>query len=342
MNKYMDLKTNWSIFSKNRSSIYGVAIISIIIYHYFEDVAALNLTGGELRQICQLYNTFISSVGVEFFVFLSGVGLYFSMEKDSNTLRFFTKRAKRILPAYLMVAVPYWVLVDFLIMRKGPLSFVLDLCFVTFFTQGIRTFWYVPFIILAYLSYPLVYKLLHTNWTNQCQAVMLIFLALSIQLIPKYATPSLNQNIEILLGRFLIFFIGCWCGKKVYWQEYISDREKVGIFLGVGLMLCQFVPVIKRIVLKLGFRLLMCFWGIFLLYCMAVCMPKVPKKIIKVLDNFGVVSYELYLTHVAVRALMNIVGLRTFYLQNYVLCVLISLLLTATIVNLQRRMVYAS
>lgn len=93
MNKYMDLKTNWSIFSKNRSSIYGVAIISIIIYHYFEDVAALNLTGG-LRQICQLYNTFISSVGVEFFVFLSGVGLYFSLEKDSNTLHFLPKEQR--------------------------------------------------------------------------------------------------------------------------------------------------------------------------------------------------------------------------------------------------------
>lgn len=342
MNKYMDLKTNWSIFSKNRSSIYGVAIISIIIYHYFEDVAALNLTRGGLRQICQLYNTFISSVGVEFFVFLSGVGLYFSLEKDSNTLHFFTKRAKRILPAYLMVAVPYWVLVDLLIMRKGPLSFVLDFFFVTFFTQGIRTFWYVPFIILAYLSYPLVYKLLHTNWTNQSQAVMLIFLALSIQLIPKYVMPSLNQNIEILLGRFLIFFIGCWCGKKVYRQEYISDKEKNGIIFGVGLMLCQFVPVIKIIILKLGFRFLMCFWGISLLYCMAVCMPKLPKKIIKVLEKFGAVSYELYLTHVAVRALMNIVGLKTFYFQNYVLCVLISLLLTAIIVNLQRRMFYAS
>lgn len=342
MNKYMDLKTNWSIFSKNRSSIYGVAIISIIIYHYFEDVAALNLTGGGLRQICQLYNTFISSVGVEFFVFLSGVGLYFSLEKDSNTLHFFTKRAKRILPAYLMVAVPYWVLVDLLIMRKGPLSFVLDFFFVTFFTQGIRTFWYVPFIILAYLSYPLVYKLLHTNWTNQSQAVMLIFLALSIQLIPKYVMPSLNQNIEILLGRFLIFFIGCWCGKKVYRQEYISDKEKNGIIFGVGLMLCQFVPVIKIIILKLGFRFLMCFWGISLLYCMAVCMPKLPKKIIKVLEKFGALSYELYLTHVAVRALMNIVGLKTFYFQNYVLCVLISLLLTAIIVNLQRRVFYAS
>ena len=169
---------------------------------------------------------------------------------------------------------------------------------------------------------------------------MLIFLALSI--IPKYVMPSLNQNIEILLGRFLIFFIGCWCGKKVYRQEYISDKEKNGIIFGVGLMLCQFVPVIKIIILKLGFRFLMCFWGISLLYCMAVCMPKLPKKIIKVLEKFGAVSYELYLTHVAVRALMNIVGLKTFYFQNYVLCVLISLLLTAIIVNLQRRVFYAS
>lgn len=66
------------------------------------------------------------------------------------------------------------------------------------------------------------------------------------------------------------------------------------------------------------------------------------KKLLKILENFGEVSYELYLTHVAVRALMNIVGLKTFYLLNYILCVLISLLLTAIIVKLQRRMVYAS
>lgn len=340
MNKYMNLKTNWGIFSKNRSSIYGVAIISIIIYHYFEDVTSSNLTGG-LRHICQLYNTFISSVGVEFFVFLSGVGLYFSVKKDSNILHFFTKRAKRILPAYLMVAVPYWFLVDFIIRRKGGLSFVYDFCFVTFFTQGVRTFWYVPFIILAYLSYPLVYKLLHINCMDQSKVVMLIFVALFIQLIPKYATPTLNQNIEILLGRFLVFFIGCWCGKKVYEQDYISNKEKIGIFFGAGLMMCQFVPVIKIIVVKLGFRFLMCFWGIFLLYCIAIGIPKMSKKIIKVLEGFGNVSYELYLTHVAVRAFMNIVGLETFYLQNYILCVLFSLLLTIIIVKLQRRTVYA-
>ena len=42
----MDLKTNWNVFSKNRDAIYGVAIISIIIFHFFEDVASSNISGG--------------------------------------------------------------------------------------------------------------------------------------------------------------------------------------------------------------------------------------------------------------------------------------------------------
>lgn len=52
-------------------------------------------------------------------------------------------------------------------------------------------------------------------------------------------------------------------------------------------------------------RILMCFWGIFLLYCIAVSMRKMPKRIVKILEQFGKMSYELYLTHVAIRALMN-------------------------------------
>ena len=106
----MDLKTNWNVFSKNRDAIYGVAIISIIIFHFFEDVASSNISGG--RFAGEIYNTFVGSVGVEFFIFLSGVGLYFSMTKDSRVRYFFQKRLKRILPTYLTVAVPYWIAVD--------------------------------------------------------------------------------------------------------------------------------------------------------------------------------------------------------------------------------------
>ena len=34
----MNSKDNWNIFSKNRNAIYGVAIISIMIFHFFEEL----------------------------------------------------------------------------------------------------------------------------------------------------------------------------------------------------------------------------------------------------------------------------------------------------------------
>ena len=297
----MNSKDNWNIFSKNRNAIYGVAIISIMIFHFFEDIANSNLSGGGLGFLGKLYNTFIGSVGVEFFVFLSGVGLYFSMSKDSNILHFFQKRIKRILPVYLMVAIPYW--------------------------------------IFAYLIYPFVYKILHVKWSDWGQLLILLIIALVIQFLPRIVDPVLNLNIEILLGRFLVFFIGCWCGKKVYQNACINNIDKMGILFGVMIMLCGFLPVTKIVVSKLGFRILMCFWGIFLLYCIAVSMRKMPKRIVKILEQFGKMSYELYLTHVAIRALMNVIGIKTFYFQNYVFCILISLFLTYTIVKLQKKLI---
>ena len=147
-------------------------------------------------------------------------------------------------------------------------------------------------------------------------------MALVIQFLPRIVAPVLNLNIEILLGRFLVFFIGCWCGKKVYQNACINNIDKMGIFFGVLIMLCDFLPVTKIVVSKLGFRILMCFWGI-----------------VKILEQFGKMSYELYLTHVAIRALMNVIGIKTFYFQNYVFCILISLFLTYTIVKLQKKLI---
>ena len=337
----MDLKTNWNVFSKNRDAIYGVAIISIIIFHFFEDVASSNISEGG-RFAGEIYNTFVGSVGVEFFIFLSGVGLYFSMTKDSRVRYFFQKRLKRILPTYLTVAVPYWIAVDIVCKQRGWTVFAADISFVTIFAHGTRTFWYVLFIGLAYLTYPAVYKVLHTKHTEYFQLVVLIMTALLIQLLPKIILPELYSNIEIMLGRFLIFFIGCWCGKKVYQNELINNKEKIGIFFGAGLMLGDCLPITRRVVNKLGYRILMCFWGIFLLYCLAANLKKIPQRIRWILQRFGNASYELYLTHVAIRAFMNLIGMRTYYLQNYILCVLVSLLLTSIIIKLQRMMIRAT
>ena len=54
----MNSKDNWNIFSKNRNAIYGVAIISIMIFHFFEDIANSNLSGGGLGFLGKLYNEY--------------------------------------------------------------------------------------------------------------------------------------------------------------------------------------------------------------------------------------------------------------------------------------------
>ena len=94
MNKYMDLKTNWSIFSKNRSSIYGVAIISIIIYHYFEDVAALNLTGGGSARYANYITLLLVVLELNFLYFCPGLDFIFRWKKIQILCTFLPKEQR--------------------------------------------------------------------------------------------------------------------------------------------------------------------------------------------------------------------------------------------------------
>ena len=51
MSRFIVLKTNWNAFSKNRDAIYGIAIISIMIFHFYEDVASSDFLEGEHLQL---------------------------------------------------------------------------------------------------------------------------------------------------------------------------------------------------------------------------------------------------------------------------------------------------
>lgn len=88
------------------SALYGISILSIIIFHYFEDLNASDFSG--LCSIGTVYLRIIGSVGVELFIFLSEISLFFSMKKDEKEKQFYKKRIKRIIPTYLTIAIPFW------------------------------------------------------------------------------------------------------------------------------------------------------------------------------------------------------------------------------------------
>lgn len=192
------------------------------------------------------------------------------------------------------------------------------------------------------MIYPLLYKRLNSEKNLTRQIVMLILGGLLIQFFPRKLVPSLYSNIEILLGRFLIFFIGCWCGIKVYRESTFNKLERVGFNFGLLLMLGTFIPNIQDIIQKFGDRILMCFWGLFLVYILAIIIEKAPTKMKSFLNYLGMMSYELYLTHVAIRAFMNFVGMNTYHIINYILCISVSIILSVGIKKLQGRIAYVN
>ena len=73
----------WSLLSDLRGELYGLSIISIIIFHYFEGVATAG-GGTGVTTLAKVYNAFIGSVGVDIFVILSGFSIFYSLSRCTN------------------------------------------------------------------------------------------------------------------------------------------------------------------------------------------------------------------------------------------------------------------
>lgn len=96
-----------SSFSTFRAELMGVAVILIMASHTLGGYAAYGI------------------IGVEWFLFLSVIGQYYSLKKNSDSYSFYKRKILRILPAYLIVAIPYFLikypssLKDFVIRLSG-------------------------------------------------------------------------------------------------------------------------------------------------------------------------------------------------------------------------------
>ena len=84
--------------SRFRGELMGAAMLFIILFHVAlprEDAFY------GLRRM--------GNVGVDMFLFLSGIGLWFSWAKNPDVKRFFIRRYLRIYPAWLIIACLYYI-----------------------------------------------------------------------------------------------------------------------------------------------------------------------------------------------------------------------------------------
>ena len=203
---------SWKALSKFRSELMGLACLWVMLHHNsFDWPISLDY----LRRFA-LYG----NLGVDIFLLLSGVGLYFAWSKKPPLGDFYARRFVRVLVPYVLFAVPYWVWRD---LWLGGGNFLLDVTQLSLPLKGVITTWYIPAILLFYLLYPLIARFLFSGdrWSRTvllCGCVMLICLHLN------YGGSTLYRNCEIALTRSVIFILGCALGKSVKEESPIAPH----------------------------------------------------------------------------------------------------------------------
>lgn len=217
--------------SRYRTQIMGFAALCIMIHHMG---LYCQLQVFPWNQIPSLLN-----IGVELFLFVSGVGLYYAYSKsDVRFHQYYGKRVLNVYVPYLIIFLPF-ALLDAFLAGSSVSGFFLSWTGISYWYTATHLNWYVYWTMLLYLLYPLLFRFLskHDGIKNTfflC-SVLLTNLALCVGL--SVWAPLFFESKEIGVSRIAVFVLGCWFGKKVYEKQPIrrSAYVSAAVFAAVGI-----------------------------------------------------------------------------------------------------------
>lgn len=188
-----------------RSELMGAAMLFVILFHVALD------RGDAFYGLRRLGN-----VGVDIFLFLSGVGLWYSWSKTPSLRHFYRRRLLRIVPTWLVCATAFY-LPDYLGARRYSTSLLDLLGDITinwdFWLHDELTFWYVPAIMLLYLLAPWYMRLIQRWPIYRWSVVLMIAWCVMVQwVLPIHHAVG---HLEIFWSRVPIFFLGINCGEPI-------------------------------------------------------------------------------------------------------------------------------
>lgn len=263
--------------STYRSSLMGFAIIWIMLYHFTLKTPIIQQISG------------YGYGGVDIFMFLSGLGLYYSLSKKNFSLSvFLKKRISRIFPAYFIV----WFILGFLI-NKDPFPTYLWKCTtIGYWTNNIYYDWFIPAIFSIYIIFPFMYKY---TYHQKCQFTIIILILFSI-ILSFLCTNIFNNSIDnwhfLLIYRIPIFLYG------TYIAHYIThniDKKNFIITAFIGTCIAILLYVTMRDELRYKYILVSLIAPILIIL---LCLIFNRSSILTIWTKYiGNRSLEIYLIH---------------------------------------------
>ncbi|MCD8199912.1 MAG: acyltransferase [Coriobacteriaceae bacterium] len=288
------------IISQHRGAIYGFSILWIMVFHG-HDIDGIDYSFGidALQPLQDFINA--GNVGVDIFLFLSSVCLYFSFFKNPDTYAFIKKRFARIFVPALLIFIVYWT---YLLVTSGAWGlYVLRLTLLSFWVTGDTNIWFVSLIVILYLLYPFVFRWLFSGKHPFVRLLVLLAVTYLLIFSLSVAAPEFYDSVEVALTRFPVFIVGCWAGKYVYEKKEVNPAWFALVVVAVVAFF--FVKVNSLLPEQIYTRLFYMVGGISLAYALAAifhgCSLLHRKSHKSVLDTifafFGAFSLELYLAH---------------------------------------------
>ena len=226
------------LIGKYRAVLMGTAILCILFCHldlvqrkHGLPVSGLGMASSAL------------TMGVDIFMFLSGFGLYCSFSRKKPPYGQYVKhRVSKLLPSYLAIAGTVYLVKYAIIDREGILSFFKRLFFVPWFAEGVTHGWFILAILVFYLVFPLIYRLVETigrmKWRFAVWGICAAGYCLLAQ-AGKRIDPTQYKHFMIAIERFPVFVFGAICG-----QLFKREDKEVPMPLVLGIILAGVVATL--------------------------------------------------------------------------------------------------
>ena len=314
---------NYSCLSSQRGRLMGAAMLMVVLFH----------VGGMRHDTFFYCLSRCGNVGVDVFLYLSGIGLWFSWGKIMQKRRaaagndgtrpaprnasgrrgkrllqaiagspyatFLRRRYVRVYPAWLIVAAAYY-LPHCLDGRASAADTALSIAVNWGFWQHDElTFWFIPAIMALYTVAPAYIELIRRHAECRWMPVAAMVLCVLVQ----YWAPlhSVVGHLEIFFSRIPIFLIGINLGSWVK-QKRTLEGQAVWLVLAafvMSLMMCVEFEESWRGRFPLFIeRMVYIPLTVSIVLLLDLLLGKTPAFVRRKLAFVGTISLELYLIHI--------------------------------------------
>lgn len=279
--------------SRYRGELMGLAMIFVMLFHVW--LPKSNPMYGLVR---------CGNVGVDIFLFLSGIGLWYSWTKNPSLKHFFKRRYARVYPAWLVMACLFYI-PNYINCPDGgyspdiPNLIANILVGWSFWRIDDLTFWFVPSIMLLYTFAPAYMNLIQRHPSYRWLPAQAMVLAVMVQYYPP--VHGAVGHLEIFFSRIPIFLLGINCGTLVKEKRTVEGTSiwLMALAFVMSLAMCvefeeswrgRFPLFLERMV-----YIPLTVSGVLL---MSQMLRHTPQAVKRALAFVGTISLEIYLIHI--------------------------------------------